>query len=121
MQGASAIQSLLKEVRNPNLRVLVIWEPVLLDDWSAPSGGVLSRIQDSRAAQFWDPGHLVSERLRQAKPASLSNGLRWPQKGEIIWDLVALYPPGATTPSLAGGPVVEVIPQLRQSLANLPR
>lgn len=82
LQGASAIGKLLEEQRGSNIRVFVIWEPVLPTDFSAPSTFTLRRISDSRAAQYWDKEHLVSHLLGERDPDS------------VVWDYVAVYRPG---------------------------
>jgi len=53
LQGASATGQLLREINSRDLRVFVIWEPVLATDFAAPSTAALARIPDARAAQYW--------------------------------------------------------------------
>lgn len=65
------------------MRVFVIWEPVLPTDWSAPSPSALNRVSDTRASQFWDKGRLVSHSLGEHDHHS------------VVWDYIAVYPPGA--------------------------
>jgi len=60
LQGASAFEKLLAEERGQNIRVFVVWEPVLWTDFGAPSTATLKRISDPRASQYWDKGHIVS-------------------------------------------------------------
>jgi hypothetical protein len=67
---------------------------MLTTDWQSPTSGVLARLKDVRARQYWDPRHLVA--LRLAADA------RHPQprqacclRNNSLWDLAALYPPGA--------------------------
>ena len=83
MQGASAIRRFLDEERDSNLRVFIVWEPVLLTDFAAPSTATLRRVSDRRASQYWDKEHLVSRLLGEHDRASL------------VWDYVAVYQPGA--------------------------
>ena len=83
--------------RNPaaKVRVFAVWEPILITDWRAPGAGVLRRLTDSRATQIWDAKHLVAKRLAQdardpqPKPGCCT-------RNGILWDLAAVYPPGAT-------------------------
>ena len=49
LQGASATGQLLREINSQNVRVFVIWEPVLATDFVAPSTAALARIADARA------------------------------------------------------------------------
>jgi hypothetical protein len=75
--------------------VFAVWEPILATDWSRPGTSVLARLKDRRAAQFWDPDHLLARKLSdeardpQPKPACC-------RRNGILWDLAAVYPPGAT-------------------------
>lgn len=123
MRGASALQSVLDEIPTADLTVLVVWEPVIFTDWSPPSDRVLSRLSDPRAVQFWDGGRRVSRTLVDAAasvPGVLGEVEYGP--GDIVWDFVAIYPPGVlweTSPpaaSFGGAPVVEVIQGVRERL-----
>jgi hypothetical protein len=79
----------------------------------------LNRMSDTRAAQFWDKGRLVSHSLGEHDPKS------------IVWDYVAVYPAGTTwqdRPPEApyhGGPVIKVTEAARaavaQALLGMPR
>ena len=100
-----------------NIRVLVVWEPMLPTDWSEPSGMVQSRISDPRAVQFWDKDHLVANELRH----QLSATQICCERNGIIWDVAALYPTGvrwgASSPSFFGGAVLDVAGNISQHLA----
>src|SRR5438445_9213858 len=82
MQGASATGRLLREINSQDVRVFVIWEPVLATDFVAPSTAALARIADARAEQYWDRkralSHLLGERNRST----------------VVWDHIAVYAPG---------------------------
>ncbi len=104
------------------LRVLVVWEPILVTDWGAPSGGALARISDARARQFWDPHHVISVALekmaRQIAPAPGPNS----GKG-FYWDMAIAFAPHARwendpAPSFWRGPVYQIVPALGQSLSK---
>jgi hypothetical protein len=101
------------------MRVLVVWEPMLLIDWSKPGGMTQSLIHDPRAAQFWDKSHLVATELRQ----QLSSEQVCCQHSGVIWDVVALYPKdvqwGASVPVFFGGTVLNVADNVRRQLAAL--
>jgi len=101
--------------------VLAVWEPMLPTDIAAPATLVLRRLPDRRVRQFWDPQHLVARRMaadaRDPQPKQnccLRDGL--------LWDLAAIYPPGAVwreaLPAAVffDGPVVRVKPQLEPAL-----
>jgi hypothetical protein len=92
------------------VRAFVVWEPVLPTDWGAPSTAALNRISDGRASQYWDKGRLVSKLMGEHDTDS------------IVWDHIAVYPPGATWnhhPALfADGPVVKVIGPAREAITR---
>ena len=108
--------------KEPDLHILVVWEPILATDWKSPSSHNLARINDPRARQFWDPHHLVAGALNaivkqnppQLKPACCFD------KG-FYWDAAILYPAGArweNAPVSAfwNGPVYRIIPSLEKAL-----
>jgi hypothetical protein len=77
-------------------------------DFRAPTTGVLRRLHDPRAAQYWDPAHLLAAQLPGEPECCRNDG--------ILWDIAAVYPPGAQwtdkppTPTLFNGPVVDALP-----------
>lgn len=83
--------------RNPEAKVtaFAVWEPILVTDWKRPGGSVVRRITDARVKQVWDPKHLVAEQMKkdagppQPEPECCT-------RDGILWDLVAVYPRGAT-------------------------
>jgi hypothetical protein len=113
LQGASATAQLLREINSQDVRVFVIWEPVLPTDFVAPSTAALMRIPDVRAAQYWDRkralSHLLGERNRST----------------VVWDHIAVYAPGMLwqdappKPIYADGPVRNVIPGAKESIQSL--
>jgi hypothetical protein len=102
----------MQEFAGKQMRALVIWEPVLLTDWSSPSTPTLDRVSDIRAAQFWDKGRLISHSMGEHDRRS------------VVWDYIAVYPAGAIwgdRPPEAlyrGGPVIRVIEPARAALAQ---
>jgi len=119
LRGASAIKEQLKQVASANLKVLVVWEPVLPTDWGRPTTPVLSRVSDRRAMQFWDRDHLVARELRQhlgeMHPSCCTSS-------GILWDIVAVYRQGAkwgATPAFIDGPVVDAAADARTHIAVL--
>jgi hypothetical protein len=80
----------------------VIWEPVLITDWTYPSTAALRRIPDPRASQFWDKQRLISHTMGEHDHKS------------IVWDYIAVYPRGVLwaerppEPLYHGRPVVDV-------------
>ena len=112
MQGASATAQILEQFAGKPARVLVVWEPVLPTDWSAPSTAALNRIPDTRAVQFWDKDRLISHSMGEHDRRS------------VVWDYIAVYPPGAEwtgeppAPLYSGRPVVKVKQPARDALAR---
>lgn len=85
---------MIQEIPSQDLRVYVVWEPILAADWRRPTTRTLGRIPDTRVAQFWDPDHLISEELRRAVETNAQ--LRKPacctDHGHF-WDMAALFLP----------------------------
>lgn len=90
----------------------MVWEPVLPTDWAAPSTAALKRISDMRTAQFWDRKRFISHLMGEHDRRS------------VVWDRVAVYPPGLVweeRPPRAlyeGGPVVKVTDSVRAAIAQ---
>jgi len=88
----------------------VIWEPVLPTDLAAPSTMTLKRISDSRASQYYDKDHLVSNSIGEA---------------DLVWDYVAVYPQGKLwekgppEPTYSHAPVVRAIDETREAIRKL--
>lgn len=79
------------------MRAYIIWEPILASDWTRPTSGVLERITDTRAAQYWDPNHLTAAKLAEAMLADAQHPQpRCCTSNGILWDLIAVYPRGVT-------------------------
>jgi hypothetical protein len=121
LRGASAIQSVFEQVHNSGLRAFIVWEPVLLTDWAAPSTSTLSRVRDPRAIQFWDRGRRLSKAL--GGPAHFPrtdpvNRIEFNMQG-VIWDFVAIYPPGTDWPSFTGAPVASLTDDVRRELERV--
>ena len=99
----------MRDANDPTLRVFVVWEPVLITDWHAPGAGAVARIPDARVTQFWDPRRSLSQAIR---------------RGRVVWDYVAIYPPGVRwsdafpAPRFSGAPVVRVIDDFRRQLIS---
>ena len=108
LQGASAIEEVLKEFPGKPVHAFVVWEPVLPTDWGAPSTAALNRISDRRVAQYWDKDRLISKSMGERDRKS------------IVWDHIAVYVPGATwhqkTALFADGPVIKVLEPAREAI-----
>jgi hypothetical protein len=108
------------------MRVFVVWEPILTGDWRRPTTRTLKRITDSRAAQFWDPEHLIAEELRGAA----ERNARLPRPSCCInhghfWDMVAVFPQGARAndvlpaPDFFDGTVVDRETAIREKVREM--
>lgn len=93
---------------------------MLPTDWGSPTSWVLARIDDPRATQYWDAGHLVSHALEPELPAGEPPCCR---RGGALWDDAAVFAPGtrfgAAAPAWMDGPVVHAAATLPQHLAAL--
>jgi hypothetical protein len=126
VRGASAINALLRDFTDAKLRVLAVWEPVLITDISPPTTTVLGLLGDPRASQYWDPGRAVSGDIVgavNAHPARYGMDERLPPDF-IAWDVVAVFASDARwdhelpPPAYYGGPVEDVIEEARRSLID---
>ena len=113
LRGSSAVGSILERHPSALIRTFVVWEPILSTDWSPPSTFALNRIADPKTHQYWDPQHLVARKLAADRRAPQPTEDCCEQSG-VLWDLVAVYPKGATWDDrmpvavLFNGPVVDV-------------
>ncbi len=117
---------MLKELSHSDMKIFVIWEPMLVSDVSAPSNSALARIPDARVAQFWDNSHVVAQNLApELKSEALHvAGKESLVKGATAWDCVLVLNRGerwTEAPphvAFAGAPVVNVVSELRQALQS---
>jgi hypothetical protein len=113
----------LEDVPKNGIRAFVVWQPMLPTDWVAPTTGALHRIPDPRVQQYWDPTHLVADRLKaDARPPQPEQECC--VRAGILWDLAAVYPPGvaweARLPPAVyfNGPVVDVSDAIKTAIAG---
>lgn len=113
MQGASATEQLLQENNGTNVRVFVVWEPVLATDFTAPSTAALARIPDVRASQYWDRKRVLSRLLGER------------DRSTVVWDHIAVYAPGTVwqdtppKPVYSNGPVRDMISGAKDAIKGL--
>ena len=87
-QGASVIQTaVLDAIKDPSVRVYVVWVPILPTDHAAPDEETRSLLPDGRASHFWDADG--------ALPGLFNAVLRLPVDYPA-WDVYMVYPPSAT-------------------------
>lgn len=96
---------------------------MLPTDWSAPSRSVLGRLSDPRVRQYWDPNHLLAKQMaRDARPPQPEQDCC--VRSDILWDLAAVYPPGAVwsermPPAVVFyGPVVDIVKEIEAALVT---
>ena len=96
---------------------------MLPTDVAAPTTGTLARLSDKRVRQYYDSEHLFAKRLKlDARPPQPEPDCC--TRGGILWDLMAIYPPGAAwteripAATVFNGPVVEVIDALEKALTG---
>jgi hypothetical protein len=104
-----------------DLRVFVIWEPVLMTDWGTPSPSLTSYVPDARALHYWDRGRRLSAMFGGA--AKLPSLARMEQVGfrmkDVVWDTALLYPAGTEwgqPAKLLLAPVIEYQDELTAAL-----
>ena len=105
-------------MKSADIRVLVVWEPMLPSDWGKPTRLALFRIRDSKATQFWDREHLVA---REVENQLAPDQLHCCTKDGIIWDVVGLYPDNAqwgAPPSFIDGAVVYTEPEVSKRIQS---
>jgi hypothetical protein len=113
LQGASATEKLLQEIKGSNVRVFVVWEPVLATDFAAPSTAALARISDVRGSQYWDRKRVLSHLLGER------------DRSTVVWDSIAVYAPGTSwqdtppKPVYSNGPVRDVIHGAKDAIKGL--
>ena len=102
---------ILQRYRDANLRVYVVWLPVMPLD---ARFDVADLLVDPRTTHYWDNEQQVSHALGAAYYGS---------PGQLVWDAFFVFGPdarwndGPPHPLETGGPVVEHMPTLRSVLS----
>lgn len=88
---------MLDEMPQSDVRVFVVWQSILESDWTRPGAGILRRVRDTRARQYWDAENVFPKRLAERMRADKDHPLPTCCETDegIPWDLAAVYPPGA--------------------------
>ena len=117
------MDEILRSHRQARVRVFAVWEPILLTDWRRPVSSALGRLSDARVAQFWDPRHVIAKRMARDARAPQPKQHCCERDGNL-WDLAAVYPPGATwtaslpTAVVFDGPVVRKQEEIEAALGG---
>jgi len=103
----------MREISSQDVRVFVIWEPVLPTDFVAPSTTALARIPDVRVAQYWDRERALSHLLGEHNCST------------VVRDYIAVYTPGKLwqdappKPIYSDHPVRDVISSAKDAVQRL--
>ncbi len=87
---------MLKQHSHADVRVFVVWEPVLATDWGKPSSGLTANIEDKRAIHFWDPSRRLSASYGgpgKIESLAATREVAFKMK-DVIWDAAFIYSPG---------------------------
>lgn len=103
--------------------MFAVWEPILASDFMAPTTGALRRISDTRARHYWDEDHVLAKVMkRDARPPQPKEECC--ENDGVLWDLVAIYPPGARWEArmppamMFDGPVYRLTEKINAALAK---
>jgi hypothetical protein len=112
----------LRANRRTDLRVFIVWEPVLATDWGTPSPSLTGQVADPRVTHFWDHDRRLSSlyggAARLAELADVEHaGFRMQ---DILWDAALVYPPGSQWGSRAQLLVAPVVKFRRELAGALP-
>ncbi len=94
--------------------MFAVWEPILDDDTAPPNRRALQLLNDPRVRQFWDPDRRMAAILRSVQ---LPPHCCVYQK-TYLWDLIAVWAPGARwpaalpRPAFFDGTMLRAAPQL---------
>ena len=111
---------MLRLENRANVRVFVVWEPVLATDWLRPGAAQTSFVQDRRATHFWDHDRRLSAIYSSFNSLAATQKRGFRMK-DVIWDAALVYPPGAkwgSAASLMVAPVVRYRDDLQSALST---
>ena len=126
MRGASALGAVLAKHPEPNVRVLVIWLPVIRTDRGPPKDKARRPLHDPRVIEFWDPQLWASPRMIERAAAMARARGEEPEAGpdDVAWDVIGLFPAGVAwedpfpTPTWYDGPVADVLEPVDRFLSG---
>lgn len=112
---------MLQQNNRRDLRVFVVWEPVITTDWGSPSPSLPGHVSDARVRHYWDPDRKLSARLggvARLETLAAAKELSFKMK-DVIWDAALVYPPGVRLDAQATlllAPVVKFQTRLADTL-----
>ncbi len=126
MRGASALGQLLKDHPQSDVRVIVIWLPVIFSDIHPPTDRVRQPLRDPRVIEFWDPELWASPRMLQRAVLMAKERGEEPDfdPNGTAWDLIGHFPAGVAwedpfpKPSWWGAPVVDSLEPVEKKLTE---
>lgn len=84
MSGARAVQTeVLDEIDDENLRVYVVWTPVLQEDGRSRAVNAVQQVSDGRALHLWDSDKSLG--------LSLGTTVTLPRGRELAWDTYFVF------------------------------
>ena len=108
-----------------DVRVFVVWEPVLTTDWGTPSPALTSYVRSRGTMHFWDRQRRLSAMLGGA--AFLDHSAQTRNIGfrmkDVVWDTAFVYAPGASwgkAATLLVAPVAKFQAELGRELSRWP-
>ena len=127
VRGASALGDVLAAHPEANIRVMVIWLPVIPSDQGPPARKVRKPLRDPRVIEFWDENKWASPKMiERATMMARARGEEPDfEPDAIAWDLIGLFPAGVgweepfPTPSWWGAPVVDSLEPVEEHLRNV--
>jgi hypothetical protein len=108
---------MLQQHRQAKVQVFAVWEPILPIDWNAPSTSALQRLSDRRVRQLWDKDHVLAKAVADSR--NFESKPDCCERRGILWDLIAVYPPGGEwerslpPATVFNGPVLRVVGRMK--------
>ena len=88
------VQDVLAEISDPDIRVHVVWEPILPTDRASTVPAATRLLPDARATHYWDPDLGLADALRV--PLEIEHGVAWDVY--LLYDRTSRWPPEGPTP-----------------------
>ena len=86
------IDEVVRPTTAPELRVLVVWIPILPEDDAAAAARAAARVAEPRVSHYWDPDRALGDALGR----TLALPSREPGRASgVAWDVYLLFERGA--------------------------